>query len=124
MRGDDAFGFSFGHDNPQHSVGKLRHDRQPVFQRRIGFIRLNACGAGHRALNPRWFKLTFGQPLQGVFRVIQVHLAAPSILWIPSRGGCVGKSLASTRSDTYPAILTLWSAAVCEASAAAGEQTK
>ncbi len=61
MRGDDALGFSFGYDNPQHPVGKLRQDRQPMLQRRIGSIRLNACGAGNRALHPRRFKLTFGQ---------------------------------------------------------------
>ena len=70
MGGDDALGFSFGHDDPQHPVGKLRHDCQPVLQIRIGFIRLNAGWAGNRPLNPNLFKLAFGQPLLGVFRVV------------------------------------------------------
>jgi hypothetical protein len=29
MRGDDALGFIFGYNNPQHPVGKFRHGRKP-----------------------------------------------------------------------------------------------
>ena len=71
MNGDDTFWLVFGHDNPKHPVGKLRHGSQPVLQRGVGFVRLNLRRAGNDPFNPFLPQLAFGHALQSVLGVDQ-----------------------------------------------------